>query len=300
VGRITVLGLGAMGSRLAVRCATAGHDVTVWNRTPATSLALADEHGFRSERTPRAAAAQAEIVVSMVSDDDAAREIWLDPATGALAALGADAVAVESSTLSPATVRALAAAAHRRGVAFVEAPVIGSRPQAEAGTLVALVGGAADALTRARPALDAFADAVHHLGPVGDAAVVKLAVNALFGVQVAAYAEVAALLAASGVDTAGALALVRELPITSPTLRRIVGAMAAGDHAPNFPIRLVAKDLRYLTGLAADIGADVPLGEAAGALYQRGSEGPERDLDIAGIALRYGLAYVDAAFVSNS
>jgi 3-hydroxyisobutyrate dehydrogenase len=185
---IAVLGLGAMGSRMAANLLKAGHKVTVWNRTPSAAAALVAA-GAKQAQTPREAVADASFVIAMVRDDEASRTIWLAPATGALAGMGRNTIAIESSTLSPAWVRELGEGAAADGVALVEAPVSGSRPQAEAGQLVYLVGGEEAALQRAEPVLKALSSTIHHVGPLGSGALVKLSTNALLGVQVTVLAE---------------------------------------------------------------------------------------------------------------
>jgi 3-hydroxyisobutyrate dehydrogenase len=191
--RIAVLGLGAMGSRMAARLLGAGHQVSVYNRSagPAHDLVAA---GAVAGKTPRAAAEGAEIVIAMVRDNEASRAIWCDEQDGALRGFGAGAIAIESSTLTPGWVRELGAEVQQAGARFLDAPVVGSRPQADAGQLIHLVGGDADIFDRAKGVLSALGGAAHHVGPVGAGARLKLAVNALFGVQVAALAELLALL----------------------------------------------------------------------------------------------------------
>lgn len=285
--RLAVLGLGAMGTRLARNYLEAGYEVTVWNRTPETAESFASSHGATAVATPRQAAAGADVVVSMVTNDQAAADIWLEPRNGALAAMPPGAMAIESSTITPAMARSLGAAAVDADLRFLEAPVVGSRPQAEAGALFYLLGGDPEAVELAAPIIDINAGTIRHVGDVGTAATVKLAINGLFGVQVAAYAEVVGMLAASDVDTDVALDILHHLPITSPGLQRILGLITSRDFAPNFPIELVAKDFGYLTALADDIGADLPVTDAAASVYHSAAEGSERDVDIAGIAGRY-------------
>lgn len=287
MSRITVLGLGAMGARMAANFAGTGHDVTVWNRTGAVAEQLAETHGFTTAATPRAAVDRADFVVSMVSDDEAALDVWTHDEYGALTAVGPDAIAIESSTLTPATVRRLGDAASAVGVRFVEAPVVGSRPQAEAGALFFLLGGDDDAVQAVAPIIDVNAGNRKHVGALGNAATMKLAINGLFAAQVAAYAEVAGFIERSDLDTAAAFETVAALPITSPGLQRILGLIAERDYSPNFPVHLVAKDLGYLIRAAEVLGAELPIVEATGSVFTRAAAGDERDLDIAGIAHRY-------------
>ena len=129
---IAFLGLGAMGSRMARRLLGGEDTVRVWNRSPAPAQALA-EYGAVVADSPRAAAEGADAVITMLADDSAARAVWLDPARGAMAGLGPEALAIECSTVTPGWIAELNAAASPRAV--VDAPVAGSRPQAEAGQI---------------------------------------------------------------------------------------------------------------------------------------------------------------------
>ncbi len=284
---VAVLGLGAMGVRMAANLAAAGHEVTVWNRTSAVADELSRSAPVRVASSPRRAVEGAAAVISMLTDDEASRSVWLDEDRGALAAVERDAVIVESSTLTVSMVEELSGAATRAGIDLLEAPVVGSRPQADAGALFQLVGGEEEVLERVRAVLEVNAGAIRHVGPVGTAATMKLAINGLFGVQVAAYAEVVGLLARSEVDPTEAIELLAGLPITSPGLQRILGLIAERAFEPNFPVHLVAKDLGYLARLAGDLHAEVPLCRAAGEVFASGASGDEADLDIAGIAARY-------------
>ena len=261
------LGLGAMGARMAAHLLDADHALTVWNRSPGPADALR-QRGAAVAGTPRAAADGADLVIAMVTDDDASRAVWTGP-DGALSGLADGAVAVESSTLTPGWVRQLAGLATDRGARFLDAPVSGSRPQAEAASLVYLVGGEAEALDVARPASEAMGGAVHHGGTTGQGALVKLAVNALMGVQVAAAAELLAALRQSGVDEATAAEVIGATPVAGPVVATAMRLMAGGQHDPLFPIDLLEKDLGYAAGVAAAAGTDAPATETARATFQR-------------------------------
>lgn len=261
--RIGFLGLGAMGSRMAANLIAAGHDLAVWNRDPSKAEGLA-ARGARPAATPRDAAAGADIVLAMVRDDEASRRVWSE--AGALDAMARDAVAVECSTLSLAWVRELGREARRRGIALLDTPVAGSRPQAEAAQLIFLAGGEAATLARVEPVLRAMGSAVHHAGPAGSGAAVKLAVNALFGIQVAATAELIGLLGASGIDIARGLELIGSTPVVSAAAKAAAAAMLAGNFAPSFPVELVAKDFAYIRDAGTAAGARLPLASATGAV----------------------------------
>ena len=246
---VSILGLGAMGARMAARLLDAGHALTVWNRTPGRADGLATR-GARLASSPRDAATGADLVIACVTDDAASRSVWFGD-DGALAGLGPDAVAVESSTLTVAYVNELAEAVAVTGAAFLDAPVAGSRPQAEGGHLVYLVGGDARSLERARPAFDVMGGAVHHVGPTGHGAAMKLAVNALFAIQVAAVGEWFAALRGAGLDEDRTVEVLSAVPVTSPAAAGALGAIARGAFDPLFPIDLVEKDLGYAVELAA-------------------------------------------------
>jgi len=217
------------------------------------------------------AAAEAEVVLSMVRDDVAARSVWLDKEVGALSAMGANAIAVESSTVTPGWARELHAAGLALGIAVLDAPVAGSRPQAEAGQLIFLAGGETETLAKVEPVLLAMGGADHHAGGPGAGAVVKLMVNTLFGVQVAALAELLAMARREQFDPARAAAIVGSTPAASPAAKGVMAGMLAGNFAPLFPIDLVEKDFTY--ALEAAGGPDHgPLAAATLAVLRRASE----------------------------
>ncbi|MEM9453691.1 MAG: NAD(P)-dependent oxidoreductase [Myxococcota bacterium] len=254
---IAIIGLGAMGSRMAQRLRAAEHPVVVCSRRRESAKAL-ESAGATWVHTPREAARRASIVISMVTDDEASRAVWLDEANGALAGLRKGSIAVESSTLTSGHVRTLANAVSERGAAFVEAPVIGSRPQAEAGQLIYLVGGEPEVVERVEPVLRAMGATLHRTGPVGSAMAIKLAVNTLFAAQIAAWAEVIGVLDRAGIEAAAAAELLANTPVASPALRGAAPTIVARRFAPMFPIDLVHKDLRYFVQAAAEVGARVP------------------------------------------
>lgn len=261
---IAFLGLGAMGSRMAARLIGAGFAVTVWNRSPNIARPLADL-GARVATTPRAAVQGADIVIAMLRDDEASRMVWLDTETGALGAMARGAIAVECSTLTVSHVRLLATEAARAGIRFLDAPVAGSRPQAEAGQLIFMAGGDVSALDDIRPVLGAMGGAVHYAGASGSGAVLKLAVNALFGIQVAALAELVGLLEAQGVDLARAFEIIGATPVMSPAAKGAASSMLTGAFAPMFPVELVEKDFGYVRAAGGDA---VPMADAARSVMQ--------------------------------
>jgi 3-hydroxyisobutyrate dehydrogenase len=242
--RVVILGLGLMGSGMAGRVLTAGFPLAVYNRNPEKTAPFA-KAGAYVARTPRDAAARADIIITMLADDNASRSVWLDKDTGALAAAAPGTWLVESSTASVQWIHELAAAAKQKECELLDAPVTGSKPQAAAGELLFLVGGSAEALAAVRPVLVVMSRDVVHLGPTGSGATLKLINNFLCGVQAASLAEAMALLNASGLDKEKSVAILTTGAPGSPLLRLLTTRAAANDFTPNFILRLMAKDLTY-------------------------------------------------------
>lgn len=255
---IAFLGLGAMGSRMAANLLKAGYTVCVWNRNADKAQAML-ALGACVVATPREAATQADMVISMLRDDQASRYAWLDLYGGALAGMRAGSIAIESSTLSPAWIHELSTVAAKQNVDFLDAPVAGSRPQAEAAQLVYLVGGTPEVLQRAEPVLKSMGGAVHHAGAVGSGAMVKLMVNALFGIQVAAMAELLGWAARAGLDAGRVLEVLGTTPVASPAAKLAGQGMLAKNFSPLFPIELAEKDFGYAIDAASLTASHLPL-----------------------------------------
>ena len=277
MAKIAFLGTGAMGERMAANLLKHNHEVCVWNRTKEKTDAL-QKMGARVAETPREAVANVEFAISMVRDDAAAREVWLDETTGALAGLPSNAIAVESSTVTPDWARELATNCAQRNVGFLDAPVSGSRPQAEAAQLIFIVGGASATFAAAEPVLKTMGATVNHIGEAaGSGAILKLAVNELLGVQVAAAAEIIGFLQKTGIDLKKAADLITTTPVCSPYLKVAIGTMLAGNFAPLFTTELVEKDLAYIDQTAASNRAEMPLAKAAREVFRQAIEAGQAD-----------------------
>lgn len=279
--RVAILGLGLMGSGMARRLLGAGFPVTVYNRNPEKSAAFAQE-GAQVASTPAAAAKGANVILSMVADDQAARAVWLGE-SGAAGAAAPGTIFVESSTVSVNWVRELAAAATARQCEFIDAPVTGSRVQANAGELNFLVGGTAATLEKVRPVLATMSKSIVPLGPVGSGAMVKLINNFVCGVQVAAIAEAIALIERTGLDRARALEVLTGGAPGSPLVKTVSGRMTAADYTPNFLARLMAKDLGYAIQEAGKQSLDLATAGAALKLFQQCAISGHGEKDIAAV-----------------
>jgi 3-hydroxyisobutyrate dehydrogenase-like beta-hydroxyacid dehydrogenase len=283
MSNVSVIGLGAMGFRMAQRLLKAGHEVVVYNRTKERASAIESE-GARLAASPREAAERSDILISMVTDDNASRSVWLDKETGAANGLRYGSIAIESSTLTPAWVSMLANAVSSCDARFLDAPVVGSRPQADAGELIYLIGGEAETIEKVSGTLSAMGSLIHHVGPVGSGAAMKLAVNALFGIQVAALGEVLGLLGKLNFEESKAIDLLVSLPIASPAMKRISGLIAAREFAPKFPVHLVEKDFGYLVETAKQVNALSPICEAVRKVYESAKREQLGQIDISGVS----------------
>jgi len=265
--RVAILGLGNMGAGMAGRLVHAGFPLTVYNRNPEKAAQFVSA-GARLADSPREAAANAEIIISMVADDVASRDIWLGE-KGALAGVIAGSVLIECSTLTVDWVRELAALAAQRGCELLDAPVTGSKPQAAAGELLFLVGGSAAAIEKVQPVLLVIGRGVVHLGANGSGALLKLINNFLCGVQAASFAEAASLIRAGGLDSEKALSVLTNGAPGSPLVKTISARAAANDSTVNFSLRLMAKDLGYALEAAKPNGLSLQTAAAALEIFQR-------------------------------
>ena len=278
---VALLGLGLMGTGMARRLLAAGFRLTVYNRTVAKAAPLVAA-GAKLAASPRAAAHGAHVIISMVSDVPASRSLWLGE-TGALAAAAPGAVLVECSTVTVAWALELAEAARARGLELLDAPVTGSRNQAAAGELNFLVGGTEATLEKIRPVLAAMSKSIVRLGPVSSGTMFKLVNNFMNGVQIAALAEALAMIERNGLDRAKAVELLVNGSAGSPMVKALAARMVDSDYQPNFPLRLMAKDLTYAWGEGNRNALDLTTAAAALEVFQRAIDAGYGEKDIAAV-----------------
>jgi 3-hydroxyisobutyrate dehydrogenase len=289
--RVAVLGIGVMGGGMARRLLAGGFAVTVWNRSPGRARPL-EEAGAAGAATPRDAAATADVILSMVADDDASRAVWSGTA-GALDGAGPGALLIESSTLSPGWVGELAKRATQRGHQLLEAPVTGSRLHAANGELLFLAGGDAEAVARARPVLDVLGRGVVHLGPIGSGARMKLINNFVCGVQAAALAEAITLIEQSGLALDPALSILLTGAPGSPLVKVVAPRMTSRDYTVAFMLSLMRKDLTYAMADGEESGVPLTTAAAARRLFDAAVQGGWGEHDFSAVieAVRAGSAH---------
>jgi len=267
---IGFIGLGAMGGRIAGRLLDAGHRVYGTNRTAAKAQPLI-ERGLIWLETPRQVAAASEIVFSMVTDDAALEAIAGGP-DGMLAGLRPGAVYIDMSTVSPHTSQQLAAQVRTRDAQMLDAPVSGSIPQVEAGTLAIMVGGSEDAFTAVEPLLRELGQTVTHIGPNGQGLILKLAINISLAVQTLAFSEGLLLAEQAGVDPTLAAEVMGSSSIGSPMLKaRIPLLLDLPEHAW-FDVELMQKDIQLARETADELAISLPSAGAADEMLTRARE----------------------------
>ena len=250
--QVAFLGLGIMGSRMAANLVKAGHEVTAWTHTEGKAAKWAGDHGAQSATTPAEAAAQGDIVVSMLVDGPMVRRTLLDAAEGARdSALFAD-----MTTIAPDESTDIGAELQRRSIAFIDAPVTGSSPRAEDATLTIMVGGAARDFERAKPLFDVMGELVLHVGEGGKGQLIKLINNSVAAANALAVAQALVLADAAGADLDATLEIMASGSAASTMLTLKGKPMAEHDYTPLFKTEHMLKDVRL--GLEEAQRAGVP------------------------------------------
>jgi 3-hydroxyisobutyrate dehydrogenase-like beta-hydroxyacid dehydrogenase len=256
---IGFVGLGTMGSRIAGRMLASGCAVAGTNRTASKAAALVDR-GLLWRETPREVAEASTVIFSMVADDAALDAVTAGP-DGILAGLAPEKVYVDMSTVAPQTSRELAARVRARGAEMLDAPVSGSVPAAEEGSLTIMVGGNEEAFERVAPLLRELGRTVTHVGANGQGLLLKLAINISIVVQMLAFSEGVLLAERGGIDPRLALDVMTDSAIASPMLKARAPLIRDLPAEPWFDVQMMQKDIRL--ALEASRTLDVPMPTAA-------------------------------------
>jgi 3-hydroxyisobutyrate dehydrogenase-like beta-hydroxyacid dehydrogenase len=282
-GRVGFIGLGIMGSRMAANLRRAGFELTVWNRTRATADRWAEEHAAQVADNPAELAASCDRVITMVVDGPQVDSVLLGAdgvATRARDAPGGNGpLCIDMSTIGPAAARQIGDGLAQRGLGFMDAPVTGSSPKAEDGTLTIMVGGERADFERAQPLFEAMGELVVHVGPLGHGQMVKLINNAVAAINTAVVADALLLGKRAGVDLDALVRVMSAGSGSSAMLDLKAPAMRARDYTTLFKLEHMLKDVRLCLDEAKAIGY--------------GSEFAENVADILGAAAEHGLGEQD-------
>ena len=285
--KVAFLGLGIMGSRMAANLCRAGFEVHAWNRTRARAEELAAAHGAVVADTPAQAAAATGIAITMVVDSPEVEAVLFD-GDGAADGLAEGGLAIDMSTIAPTASRAIAERLAERGIAFLDAPVTGSKPKAEDGTLTIMAGGDAADFERAKPLFEAMGKLVLHVGPQGHGSMVKLINNTVAAVNTAAVAEGIAVGRSAGLDLDKLLEVIAAGSGASAMLDLKARPIIERDYEPLFKLGHMLKDVRHCLAEARALGIEPRVAAAAEALYSDADEAGHYDDDFAAVAEEIG------------
>jgi 3-hydroxyisobutyrate dehydrogenase len=246
-------GLGNMGSAIVENLLNKGFSVTVYNRTKEKENSLI-EMGAVSATTPEELTKHSEIIFTMVSDDEAVKEIF-NGEHGILSQSHEGKLAVDMSTVSPQTSRFLADCCKKQGIEFIDAPVSGSIKPAKEGTLIIMAGGAKEAFEKAKPVFETIGKSVFYLGDNGAGTSAKLAINYFLAVTLQALSEMVIFAKQTGIPPKDILAILNEGALASPFIKMKATNIINNDFSPAFALRHLVKDVR----LAGEQGIKTPL-----------------------------------------
>jgi len=281
---VAFVGLGAMGSRMAMNLHAAGHVLKVFNRNREKTKPFADR-GIQICESVAAAAKGAEFVCSIVSDDVATREVMLG-ASGIVAAAAAGTIILDSSTNTPAMAREVAFEARAKGLFYLDAPVSGSIAQAQGKELVILVGGDKAAFDKAQPVLAAMGKMVRRIGDSGAGATLKLINNMMSASLTAAIAEAAQMAEAANLDRDAALEVLGEGAAGSRLMKTKLPKIFKRDFSAQFQLELMEKDLRYFLALASELDRPAPIASLVRSQYQAAKRAQLGKLDSCAVFLQ--------------
>ena len=257
------IGLGNMGIPMCRNLIKAGYPLTVYNRTKDKEKPLTDAGASLAE-SATALLSACSIVFTMVSDDEAVKEIYTGKDGLLQSPNSKGKLLINTSTISPETSKWLAAQCNKKGVAYLEAPVSGSVKPAEDAALIILAGGSKEAFDKAKPVLDCLGKRVMHLGDCGTASLAKLAINLLVGFNVQGLAETMIFARRHGIDANDMLTIINEGGCGNGITKAKTPLLLSGDYKPAFSVKNTAKDMR----LIKNAGIETPMAEALINTYQ--------------------------------
>jgi len=273
--RVAFLGLGIMGRPMAANLVKAGHEVTVWNRTPGK-----DVEGARSAAAPAEAARGSEVVWMCVSDTTAVESVLFGP-QGVEESLAEGMTVVDSSTISPSATVKFAERVGARGARYVDAPMTGSKIAAEGGTLIFMVGGEEAAIENLQPLFAAMGKVFFRMGETGKGQAAKLAMNLQIALIYEGFAEALTLATKLGVDAESLLQIVNASMVRSGVVEYKAPFVLKRDFSPNFPLRLMHKDIRLALHAAKEVRVKLPALETVEEIYEMATEDGHGNLDYA-------------------
>jgi 3-hydroxyisobutyrate dehydrogenase-like beta-hydroxyacid dehydrogenase len=275
--RVAFLGMGIMGRPMAANLVKAGHEVSIWNRTSGKGK---DIDGARTASSPSDAARGVEVVWMCLSDTKAVENVLFGP-SGVEESLTEGMIIADSSTIAPSATLRFAARAKRRGVHYVDSPMTGSKIAAESGSLIFMVGGDEPVLATLAPLFQAMGKQVFNMGETGKGQATKLAMNLQIALIYEGFAEALTLATKLGVDIERLIPLVQASMVRSGVVDYKAPFVLKRDFSPNFPLRLMLKDIHLTLDAAKEARVRLPGLEAVEEVYDLAAEEGHQDLDYA-------------------
>jgi 3-hydroxyisobutyrate dehydrogenase-like beta-hydroxyacid dehydrogenase len=262
---IGFIGMGHMGSHMAHRLLDAGYQVTVYDRTKERAQEVG-QRGAQVAQTPKDLAANCQVVMACVTDDEAQEEVMFGP-DGALAGTHVGSVIIDLSTVSPDASRRLFQAAKEQGVPMIDAAVSGSVPQVDQGSLVIFVGGEHQTYEQCKPILDVLGNTSFYMGASGMGTTMKLVANTLLGLGMQALAEAIALGEKAGLEKGLLLDVLGQTTVLTPGQKSKLENVRREEYPTNFALSLMHKDFSLVLSQAYDVSVSMPATAAAQQMY---------------------------------
>jgi 3-hydroxyisobutyrate dehydrogenase-like beta-hydroxyacid dehydrogenase len=273
--RVAFLGLGIMGHAMATNLVKAGHEVTVWNRTPGKLV-----EGAGVAPNPAAAAQGADVVWMCVADTAAVEKLLFGP-EGVEQSLAEGMIIADSSTISPSATVKFAERVRSKGADYVDAPMTGSKIGAANGSLIFMVGGDPATIDKLGPLFAAMGKKIFRMGEIGKGQATKLAMNLQIAMIFEGFAEALTLATKLGVDSKQLIALIEATMVKSGVVEYKAPFVLQHDFTPNFPLRLMHKDILLALEAAKEARVKLPGLETVEEVYEMATEDGHRDLDYA-------------------
>jgi len=273
--RVAFLGMGIMGRRMAANLVKAGHEVAVWNRSPGK-----DVEGARTSANPADAARDTEVVWMCVADTAAVAQVLFGP-EGVESVLKPGMIIVDSSTISPSATVKFAEGVRARGGDYVDGPVTGSKVAAESGQLTFMVGASQELIDKLQPLFSAMGKTVFRMGETGKGQAAKISMNLMIALMYEGFAEGLTLATKLGVKPEAFIGLIQNSMVRSGVTDYKAPFVLKHDFTPNFPLRLMHKDIHLMLDAAKEARVKLPALETVEEIYEVATEEGQGDMDYA-------------------
>ncbi|MBO9703139.1 MAG: NAD(P)-dependent oxidoreductase [Sporocytophaga sp.] len=279
--KVTFIGLGIMGSRMAANLIKGGNEVLVWNRSPEKTEGL-KQVGAKVAASIVAAVKDADVLITMLSSPEVIEKIALGK-EGIILNAKKNSLWINTSTVNPSFVDKMAGKAKEVGLRYLDAPVSGSKGVAEKGELIFLVGGENKDLEEARPLLSVMGKSINHFGKVGGGSKMKMVINLVLAQSMLAFSEAVNLGVASGLDESSIINILSESPVVSPFLKLKIAKLESKNYDPEFSLQWAHKDLHLILQTAYENNLSLPVTAITKEIYGMARQEGKGEEDISAV-----------------